>query len=134
MTFPGKNPVTRVFLIAILVVSCSSCMAPPEVDTGPRVEHWIEALRESDARVRKEAAFKLGNLGLTEPERIVPALMGALRDADAAVRCEAILALLKCGPDAEEAVGELSELQQNDGDPRVREYAGEALEKLGKDE
>ncbi len=124
----------RPFLIAILVVSFSGCTSQPTVDTGPRVDHWIEALREPDARARKEAAFKLGNLGLTDPERIVPALTEALRDADAAVRCEAILALLKCGPDAEEAVGELTELQQNDGDPRVREYAGKALEKLSESE
>jgi len=32
-----------------------------------RVRHWIEALRQPDSKIRKEAAFKLGNLGLTDP-------------------------------------------------------------------
>jgi HEAT repeat protein len=99
-------------------------------DTDARVRHWIDALHGGDARLRKEAAFKLGNLGQTDPALVVPALTGALKDADAGVRCETILALLKCGPTAREAVGPLTELQRADRDMRVREYAVKAVQKL----
>jgi len=93
---------------------------------------WAEALHDPDAKVRKKAAFTLGNIGPSDPE-VLPALIGALHDTDAGVRCEAILALLKVGPDAEDTVPALTELQQQDSDPKVREYAANALEKLGND-
>jgi HEAT repeat protein len=121
-------------LPAMLVISCCGCATEPAPDTGSRVRHWIEALHGPDAKVRKEAAFKLGNLGLTEPAAVVPALTIALKDADAQVRCEAILALLKCGPGASDAVPVLTQLQRHDRDPRVRTYAARALEKLRREE
>jgi len=120
----------RLILVAILVISFSGCTAQPAPDTGARVRHWIEALRQPDAKMRKEAAFKLGNLGLTDPASVVPALTEALKNADASVRCEVILALLKCGPAAKEAIPELTEAQQKDRDAKVRDYATKALEKL----
>jgi HEAT repeat protein len=119
----------RSVLAVILVISLSGCTAPP-ANTGPRVRHWIETLREPDAKARQGAAFKLGNLGLTDPATVVPALTAALKDADAGVRREAILALLKCGSTAKEAMGELTELQRNDRDDRVRDCAARALVKL----
>jgi len=93
---------------------------------------WAEALRDRDARVRKKAAFTLGNIGPSDPA-VLPALMGALTDADAGVRCEAILALLKYGPGAREAIPALTEIQEKDRDARVRAYAAQALEKLQAD-
>jgi HEAT repeat protein len=120
----------RTFLTAVVLIALSGCTAEPTVDAGPRVDHWIQVLGDSDAGVRKEAAFKLGNLGMTDPETVVQALTRALQDADAAVRREAILALLKCGPDAETASDQLLELQRSDSDPKVRDYAGKALKKL----
>jgi HEAT repeat protein len=118
-------------LAAILAIACASCRAQPVPDTGARVQHWIADLRQPDAKLRKEAAFRLGNLAQSDPAVVVPALTGALKDADAAVRCEAILALLKCGTAARPAAAELSTLRQHDRDVRVRDYAAKALEKLG---
>jgi HEAT repeat protein len=94
-----------------------------------RVGYWIEAVHAPDAKVRKKAAFTLGNLATVDPAAL-PALRGALADADAAVRCEAILALLKCGPAAAEAVPTLIEIRQRDPNAQVRRFAAKAIEKL----
>jgi HEAT repeat protein len=121
----------RPILFVILLLSLSGCVeGPPAPDTGARVRHWIEALGQADAKMRKEAAFKLGNLGLTDPISVVHALTAALKDADAGVRCAVILALLKCGPVAKEAIHELTEVQQEDRDAKVRDYAAKALQRL----
>jgi HEAT repeat protein len=118
--------------VVVFTILFSGCKGQLPPDTGARVRHWIEALRGPDARLRKEAAFKLGNLGLTDPATVVPALTGALKDTDARVRCEAILALVKCGPAAREAMPALNDIR-NDPDRQVRAYAGKALKKLRKE-
>jgi HEAT repeat protein len=120
----------RLILPAILVILLCGCSGTSAPDSGARVQHWIETLRQPDAKARKQAAFKLGNLGLSDPATIVPALIGALKDADARVRSEAILALLKCGPRAKDALPQLSEVQRKDGDAQVRSYAAKALAKI----
>jgi HEAT repeat protein len=120
----------RFLLSAVLAASLGGCAGQPAPDTGARVSHWVDILRGPDARLRKEAAFKLGNLGPTDPATIVPALTEALKDVDAAVRCEAILGLIKCGLIARQAVGDLLKLQQADRDARVRDYAAKAVQKL----
>jgi len=121
----------RNLLFVILPLTLSGCAkAPPTPDTDARVRHWIEALRQPDAKMRKEAAFKLGNLGLTDPPSVIPALTAALKDADGGVRCEAIRALVKLGPAAREALRQLNEVQQRDGDARVRACAARAVERL----
>jgi len=117
-------------MVVILLVFLQGCsQSPPTLSGGRPVSHWVEALRSSDAKSRKEAAFKLGNVGPTDPTAL-PALLGALKDRDAVVRREAILALLKFGPEAREAVPALTELREHDRDPKVRDYAARALEKL----
>ena len=96
---------------------------------GRPVSHWVEALKSPDAKQRKTAVTKLGNVGPAD-EAVLPALLGALNDADAAVRREAILALMKYGPGAREAVPRLTDLRQSDRDAQVRTLAAKALEKL----
>jgi HEAT repeat protein len=116
----------RRVLVALLLLSLIGCgKAPPTT----RVNHWADTLRSNDAKLRKKAAFTLGNLGTIDPS-VVPALRGALTDSDAAVRSEAILALLKCGPAAAEAVPALQDVQQRDPNAQVRSYAAKAVEKL----
>jgi HEAT repeat protein len=90
---------------------------------------WAAALRDPDAKLRKKAAFTLGNIGPSDPSAL-PALIGALKDADAGVRCEAILALLKCGPNAKEAIPGLTEVQDQDRDAKARAFAARALQRL----
>lgn len=116
----------RRILVAVLLMALSGCDQAP---TTTRVNYWLEALHAPDAKLRKEAAFKLGNLGTTDAA-VVPALRGALTDANPAVRREAILALLKCGPDAKAAVPIFTDLRQRDPNAQVRRYAAKAIEKL----
>jgi HEAT repeat protein len=123
----------RVLLPALLLIVICGCRhAAPTQAGGKPVSYWVETLHSSpDARLRKEAAFKLGNVGPADPSSF-PALCEALKDRESAVRCEAILALLKFGPVAQEAIPSLTELRENDRDPKVRDYAAKALEKLAR--
>ena len=111
------------FLGALLIGGCGK--APPKL----AVHKWADALRDPESRVRKKAAFKLGNIGRTDPTA-VPALIDALKDADAGVRCETILSLVKIGPQAKTAIPQLSEVEQHDNEESVRTYATKALAKL----
>ena len=121
----------RLFLLAVLTVPLFGCReSPPTLAGGKPVSHWVEVLKNSpDAKTRKEAAFKLGNVGPTDPTAF-PTLIEALKDREAVVRHEAILAILKFGPTALEAVPTLTELRDRDRDPKVRDSATKALEKL----
>ena len=111
------------FVGAMFLGGCGK--APPKL----AVNKWTDALRDPESRVRKKAAFKLGNIGRTDPTA-VPALIDALKDADAGVRCETILSLVKIGPRAKTAIPQLSEVEQHDNDESVRSYATKALAKL----
>ncbi|HEV3256000.1 MAG TPA: HEAT repeat domain-containing protein, partial [Gemmataceae bacterium] len=94
----------RLVTVAVLAALLSGCGKPqPTTAGGKPVSYWVEALHDRDARLRKQAAFKLGNVGPADAAAL-PALIGALKDRDARVRCEAILALVKFGPDAKEAI------------------------------
>jgi HEAT repeat protein len=113
--------------LAILASGCGQTQ--PTMVGGKPVSQWLKALQEPDAKVRKTAVVKLGNVGTADPAAL-PAVIGALKDPDAAVRCEAILALVKCGPAAAEAIPALTDLQQRDPNAQVRHYAAKAIEKL----
>jgi HEAT repeat protein len=110
----------------VLVVGCGQ---GPPLAGGKPVAHWVEALRAPEAKVRKQAAHKLGNVGASDPA-VLPALLGALEDGDAGVRCEVILALTKCGPSARDAIPALTRMRDHDPNARVRDFAGRALEML----
>jgi HEAT repeat protein len=118
----------RVAIFALICLPGCSKSQPP-LAGGKPPHYWIEALHDPDARLRQRAAFKLGNVGPAEPAAL-PALTSALQDHDPAVRCEAILALVKFGPTAQTALPTLTALQSHDPNPRVRQYAAKALEKL----
>src|SRR3954453_9329621 len=106
-----------VLLSALAAVVLSGCggSAPPM--GGKPVSHWQAALKDPDARVRKKAVFKLGNIGSTEAW---PVVMATLKDADPRVRAEAVQAILKFGPGATKAVPELEALGRAETDPQVR--------------
>jgi HEAT repeat protein len=76
---------------------------------GKPVAHWVQALQDPSATVRKKAVNVLGNVGAVDPA-VVPALARALKDRDVGVRRAAVLALLKIGPAARDVVPALKEL------------------------
>src|SRR5258708_6210203 len=111
--------------ISVGTVGCGKSQQPM-LAGGKSVDHWVIALRDSHVKVREEAVAKLGNVGAADPSAI-PALIGALKDGSPQVRLGAIFALAKSGRAAQRAIGLLSELQQHDQDPKVREYAAKGL-------
>src|SRR5713101_2788605 len=125
----GLQDMRRILLVLVLIWLSGCVRAQPTLAGGK----WAGALRDPDAKLRKQAAFTLGNIGPTDPA-VLPGLIGALKDADARVRCEAILAVLKLGLQSREAVPTLRELQKHDPETRVRSYATKALARLQRDE
>jgi HEAT repeat protein len=123
----------RAALGALILCLClfSGCRQEPPLAGGKPVSYWVEALSDMDPARRKTAVHKLGNVGMSDPEAF-PALLKALKDDDAGVRCEAIIAVAKFGPDGKDAMPTLTELEEHDASPKVRDYAKQALEKLRK--
>ena len=121
----------RLIAAAVLAVLLAGCGKGTGPMGGKPVSHWAEALRDPDATVRKKAVFKLGNIGSAEAW---PAVLGALKDVDPHVRAEAVQAVLKFGPQATDAMRALTELEKNDEDSQVRSLAGQALDKLRRDQ
>jgi vesicle coat complex subunit len=117
--------------LAVLTPGMIGCgkAKPPLLAGGKSVDHWVAALADSEVKVREEAVTKLGNVGTSDPAAI-PALITALKDKNAEVRREAIFALTKSGNVAHDAVEPLTELQQHDQDPKVRELAAKGLKRL----
>lgn len=116
----------RRILLVVLLIALGGCGGAQPTMAGGK---WAAAVRDPDTRVRKKAAFTLGNIGPSD-RAVLPALIGALKDADPGVRCEAVLALVKYGPGAREALPALAEVEKKDHDAKVRAYAAKALEKL----
>jgi HEAT repeat protein len=118
----------RLPLVGLLVLLVGCGKPPATLSHGKPVAYWVQALQDSDVKVRRRAVQSLGNVGVADPAT-VPALIGAAKDRDAKVRGEAILALLRIGPDAREAIPVLTEAQK-DKDAQVRSYAAKALQKI----
>jgi HEAT repeat protein len=116
-------------VLALAGLACGCGGDRPIVAGGKPAAHWVRALKDPNAKVRKTAARKLGNIGPGDAAAL-PALLGALQDADAAVRCEAILALVKFGKEGREALPALDQARQRDPSAQVRAYAARAMEKL----
>jgi HEAT repeat protein len=118
----------RSILLMILMTSFSGCGGAQPTMAGSR---RAGDLHDPQVKVRRKAAFRLGNIGPSDPV-VLPALIGALQDVDPGVRCETILALLKYGPGAREAIPALTKVQEKDRDAKVRTYATRALKRLKK--
>ena len=117
----------RNLIVVTVLALLSGCSKSESVTAGGKpVEYWFEALHSPDAKVRKTAAIKLGHVGPENPA-VLSALIAALQDADAEVRCAAILALASFGKAGRDAMPALEELQRNDRNSRVRDYAARAL-------
>jgi HEAT repeat protein len=93
----------------------------------------IDGLADSEAHVRKWAAFGLSRIG-PEARAAVPALIKALRDESEEVRKDAAGALAYIGPQAREAVPALLAVFFEDKVPGVRSDAARALVHLHLDD
>jgi len=129
MSIHPTGPFRSLVIVACCLVfgGCGKQRAP--LTGGKPISHWVQVLHDREAKVRKEAVFKLGNAGTTDAA-VLPALIGALQDSDSRVRSEAILALAKSSRDVKEANDALAHVRSSDRDPHVRSLAAKALKKL----
>ena len=117
------------FVLSILALGCGGSDGPKDkYYYGEPVDHWLEASKSPDAKVRTKAATVLGNIGPVDP-RAIPALIEAVKDRDAKVRAAAVLGLSKIGPAAVAAEAVLGEAAR-DKDASVRTHAATALERI----
>ena len=120
----------RMLVFLVLALAATGCGKPgPTLVGGKPIEDWVKALQHPDAKMRKIAAMKPGNVGPAHPAAF-PALLDALKDRDAGVRRDVILALVKFGADAKDALPALDHIRKYDADAKVREYAAKALQKI----
>ena len=89
------------------------------------VPELIDALEHKEVRIRKGAAYALGNI---KDKRAVEPLIKLLRDRNKYVRRSAVSALGKIRD--KKAVKPLKEISLKDRDKIVREYAVKALNKI----
>jgi HEAT repeat protein len=118
-------------LLAALPIAagCSSKANGPVTAGGHPVSHWLDELKNQDAKARKKAVKELGHIGRADPAAI-PAVAESLKDLNPGVRMEAALALFNLGEDARDAIPALSQAA-GDKDPKVRQYVARALAQLG---
>ena len=114
--------------LCLLLLGCSR-PTDPLTSHGKPVAHWLEELKQPDAKARKKAVVALGAVGKADPAAI-PALIAVVKDdRDGRVRNEAVVALLNIGPDAEDAIPALTEAE-HDKDTTVRTNATKAIERI----
>jgi len=129
---PGRAAILLLTLGASLVVF-GGCKpketVPGKWFAGEPVEHWLEAMKAPDAKLRRRAAEVLGNVGPVDL-RSITALADALSDPDRRVRDQAILGLSKLGPVAKASAPAIQKLLQHEQDPQVVAHANAALSRV----
>jgi HEAT repeat protein len=120
-------------------VLCSALCAPLSAVAGDvkyegqTVQQWTTALTNPDAKVRRKAAYALGQIGL-EAREAVPALTKALADRYLEVAWYAADALGRIGPGAAPATEALVRvIEETPGDAVLRRTATIALGRIGPD-
>lgn len=119
-------------VMGVLVVMClhCGCSKNPPRSGGRTAGYWAEVLKQDNVELRRKAAVKLGPLVLID-DAAMPALVGALKDADAEVRADAARSLgVYSGSRGAEVLPALREVQQKDSNPKVRQAAAAAVEKI----
>lgn len=104
----------NVALIAFLLAGLGSWESRSAEPKKPKVADLIEGLQSGDKEIRREASYRLSQLG-AEAKAAVPELIKALSDNERQVWFNSITALARIGPDAAEAVPALiNELEHAD--------------------
>jgi vesicle coat complex subunit len=111
----------------LVLAGCGEKPAP--LAGGKPFDHWFEAARQPEPKVRAQAIAKLGNIGAAN-DQVHSVLLEATGDRDPRVRCQAILALMKFPELAAKSLPIMRELNAHDQDAKVRQYAATAIDKL----
>jgi hypothetical protein len=125
--------VSALGLLIVVALSGSGCVRGergPLLAGGREVKSRLADLRNPDARIRRQAVLKLGNVGDDDPA-VPEALFQALYDADVLVRRDAVVAVMKLRSPGEEIIAQLGTMSRSDRDTGVRDYARRALARLG---
>ena len=112
-----------------LLGGCGNRETGPIKAGGRDVAAWVADLDHRDPHVRRQAVLKLGNILDADPA-VAPALAGALGDRDPIVRRDAIFAVVKLKSPSPTILDQLSRIAESDRDPKLRDIAARALEKL----
>jgi HEAT repeat protein len=99
-------------------------------NVAKNVSKWTEALKDPDSAVRIDALNHLGNVGYGSPALAFAPVAGALKDAEPAVRKEAIRNLWKFDKNAGEAIAALTDVKDNDADPKIRTDAATMIKAI----
>jgi HEAT repeat protein len=99
-------------------------------DARPAVPALVRALRAADARLRRDAAGALGQMGLAVHDQAQPALVPLLKDPDKEVRKAALGALVRMGR-VTDAAAMRAMLADRLTPPESRVYAALALIDFG---
>ena len=122
---------TVLFGLAACGVGCHSDERAPTLAGGHEVTYWVNALGDTNPKLRREAVLKLGNVGDTDPA-VPEALAKALDDSDPKVRYDAVFAVVKLRAPGAAIKARLETMSRNDKDARVRDVSTRALASPGK--
>jgi HEAT repeat protein len=104
-----RKHVATAYLALLLLSGCESAFREEAVWEGGSTSYWVEMTKDEDLEKRRNAVKVLGELGPTEADQTVPALIETLKDDDDAVRYYSLTSLGKIGPvkarPAQSAVG-----------------------------
>ena len=71
-------------VLGVIALLAAGCSQTPSLSGGKPLEHWVKAMADPDAKLRKTAVAKLGNAGAPDPQAWA-ALAGA-RDNASSIR------------------------------------------------
>ncbi len=96
---------TATACLALLLLGCDNALREEATYEGYPTSSWaaLATARDEGVDRRRKAVIVLGELGLTEADRSVPALQEALTDPDPDVRLLALKSLGKLAPKASKA-------------------------------
>jgi HEAT repeat protein len=121
----------RLLALALALVWLGGCSQAPPLAGGKPFDYWLRSATAANARERAEAMAKLGNIGDADI-RVYPALLAGAADPDPRVRCQAIFALVKLPDPTGRSRSLLADLQDHDGNLRVRQHAAKGLAALSR--
>jgi HEAT repeat protein len=104
--------------LTLLLLGCENNLTEEAMIEGLYTSDWVEQAKDDDVEKRRKAVEVLGQLGPTETDKTVPALIDALSDEDVQVRLLALRSISQLGGKARKAQPAVGRAI-NDKDKRV---------------